>query len=194
MENISNIKSRTKKLVLLAIFTATVVVLQMLGQFIRFGMFSVSLVLVPLVVGSAMCGPLAGAWLGGVFGVVVLFTDSAMFMQVNPVGTIITVMLKGICCGLAAGYVYQLVSRKSSFAGVLAAGIVCPVVNTGIFTVGCFLFFYDTCSQLAAQLGYANAANLIFLYFIGVNFIVELGVNLALSATIERIIKIGKRT
>ena len=42
-------QEQTKKLVLGAILTALVIILQMMGSFIRFGMFSISLVLVPMV-------------------------------------------------------------------------------------------------------------------------------------------------
>ena len=58
----------TRVLTGVAIFTAIVVVLQLLGSFVRFGPFSVSLVLIPIVVGAAMYGAGAGAWLGFVFG------------------------------------------------------------------------------------------------------------------------------
>lgn len=63
---------KTKTLTGLALFTAIIVVLQLLGSFIKFGPFSISLVLIPIVVGAAVYGPKAGAYLGGVFGVVVL--------------------------------------------------------------------------------------------------------------------------
>ena len=54
----------TRKLTGLALLTAVVVILQFLGAFIRFGPFSISLVLIPIVVGAALYGVLAGAWLG----------------------------------------------------------------------------------------------------------------------------------
>ena len=49
-------KFETKKMVLSAVFTAIVLVLQMLGSFVKFGPFSISLVLVPIVIGAAVCG------------------------------------------------------------------------------------------------------------------------------------------
>ena len=49
-----NIDVRVRKLTLLALFTAIVIVLQLLGSFIRFGPFSISLVLEPIVIGSAL--------------------------------------------------------------------------------------------------------------------------------------------
>ncbi len=91
----------TRTLVGTALFTAIVVVLQFLGAFIRFGPFSISLVLVPIVVGAALYGAGAGAWLGFVFGLVVLLSgDAAAFLVVNPLGTILTVLVKGTMAGL----------------------------------------------------------------------------------------------
>ncbi|MBQ7714736.1 MAG: ECF transporter S component, partial [Clostridia bacterium] len=55
---------RLVKLVQIALITAIVVVLQLIGAVIHFGPFSVSLVLVPIVIGAILYGPLAGAWLG----------------------------------------------------------------------------------------------------------------------------------
>ena len=52
------------------LFTAIIVVLQFLGGGIRFGMFSISLVLVPIVVGAALYGWKSGVWLGFAFGAV----------------------------------------------------------------------------------------------------------------------------
>ena len=72
--------NNTQKIVGLGLFTAIVIVLQLMGSFIRFGTFSISLVLVPVVIGAALYGAGAGAWLGFVFGVVVLLSgDAAAF-------------------------------------------------------------------------------------------------------------------
>ena len=51
--------TNTQKIVGLGLFTAIVVVLQLMGSFIKFGTFSISLVLVPVVIGAALYG--AGA-------------------------------------------------------------------------------------------------------------------------------------
>ena len=72
---------KTRQLAGMAIFTAIVVVLQLLGTFVRFGPFSISLVLVPIVIGAALYGAKAGAWLGFVFGVVVCALDAGAFLM-----------------------------------------------------------------------------------------------------------------
>lgn len=186
---------KTKKLVMLALFTAIIVVLQSLGTFIRFGMFAITPVLVPIVIGAALYGPLAGGYLGAVFGVVVLVSgDAASFMVIDPVGTVLTVMCKGICSGLFAGLVYRLLQRINPYVAVVVAAVVCPVVNTGIFLIGCVLFFMEAVSAWAVELGFANATEYMFLGLAGGNFLFELLLNVILAPVIVRLIRIGKKT
>ncbi len=187
-------KFDTKKMVGLALFTAIVVVLQFMGSFIRFGMFSVSLVLIPIVVCAAVYGWKSGAVIGAVFAVMVFVTgDANAFLVVNPIGTVITVFVKGIMCGLCAGLVYKLLEKFSSIAAVAASAVVCPVVNTGIFLIGCRLFFYDTVAEWGRGLGFGeNTAAYMFLGLAGGNFLFELLFNVILSPVIVRLIKISK--
>ncbi len=184
----SNTKKLVRNLSLGAVFTALVVVLQLLGTFVRFGPFAISLVLVPIVLGAAMCNWKIGAWLGFVFGVTVLASgDAAAFLTVNVPGTIATVLLKGTTAGLAAGLVYKLVSKRNRYLAIITAAVVCPIVNTGIFLIGCKLFFMETIAGWAASLGFANATVYLFVGMIGVNFLVELAANIILAPVILRI-------
>ena len=182
----------TKAMVLGAILTALVVVLQMAGSFIHFGMFSMSLVLIPIVIGAATCGPKISAWLGFVFGVVVLITDASAFLAVSVAGTVFIVLLKGIGCGLVAGIVYKLLEKRNRYVAIMAAAVVCPLINTGIFLIGCKLFFFETISAWGAGLGYANAVAYMFLGLAGVNFLLELLLNIVLCPVIIRVINIQK--
>lgn len=175
-----------------AILTAFVIVLQLMGSFVRFGPFSITLVLVPIVIGAALCGVWVGGWLGLVFGAVVLVTDSAAFMAVSIGGTIATVLLKGILAGMAAALVYRLVSKTNRTAGVIAAALVCPLVNTGIFLIGCRLFFFETLTQWGAAAGFASAGEYLIYGMIGGNFIFEVIVNMVLSPVIVRLIGMRK--
>ena len=99
----------TQTLVLGAVLTAMVVLLQMMGSFIHFGQFSISLVLIPIVIGAGTCGVGVAAWLGLMFGIVVLASgDAAAFLTVDVLGTVVTVLAKGILCGLLSGLAYKL--------------------------------------------------------------------------------------
>lgn len=186
-------KKQTQKLVLGAIMTALVIILQLLGQFIKLGPFSVSLVLVPIVVGAAICDYKIGAWLGFVFGVVVLLNgDAAAFYAIDVPGTIITVLLKGTLCGLCAGLVYQLLKRFNKYLAVMVAAIICPVVNTGVFLLGCKLFFMSAVREWGAANGFANVVEYMFVGLVGGNFIFELVVNIVLAPVILRVIAYNK--
>jgi len=182
-----------RKLVLLALLTAIVVLLQFLGAFIRFGPFSISLVLLPIAVGAALNGIYAGGWLGFVFGLVVLLSgDAGAFLIVDPAATIFVVLLKGTLAGLAAGAVYRLFSRISRTVAAIAAAAVCPIVNTGIFIIGSYVFFLPTLTEWGIEAGAANVTAYIFLFLITGNFLFELGLNLILSPTIVRLIQYGQ--
>lgn len=186
-------KKQTQRLVLGAIMTALVIVLQLLGQFIKLGPFSVSLVLVPIVVGAAICQYKIGAWLGFVFGVVVLVSgDAAAFYAIDVPGTIITVLLKGTMCGLCAGLVYKLFENKNKYIAVMASAIICPIVNTGIFLLGCKLFFMSAITEWGVANGFASVAEYMFIGLAGGNFIFELVVNIVLAPVILKVISFNK--
>ena len=189
-----NMNSKTKNIVGIGVLTAVVIVLQAMAVGIRFGIFNVTLVLAPIIIGAALYGYAAGAWLGFVFGVVVLFTDAGAFLAVSVPGTIITCILKGVLAGLAAGAIYLLLEKKSKLLAVIVAGVVCPIVNTGVFLLGCVLFFMDTINGWASALGYESAGAYLIFGMVGINFIFEMIVNLVLSSVIVQLIKIGRRS
>lgn len=181
----------------LSIFTAVIVVLTVLCTFVRFGPFSITLALAPIVIGAALYGPGAGAYLGGVFGLVVLLTGvfgwdggTVMYlMSLNAVGCILICIGKGAAAGWVSGLLYRLIARKNMHLGVVAAAVLCPVVNTGIFILGMMLFYMSTLESWAG--GQAVIYYVIF-GLTGINFLVELAVNLILSSGITSIIRYAK--
>ena len=193
MEN-NKSKWSTENLVLLALLTALTAVLSYFGGFIKIGgLASISLTLIPVVLGAALCGPFAGAWLGGVSGVVFFLTaDAAFWLGLSVFGTIVTVMVKGIAAGFLAGLVYKLLEKFNRYAAVIVSAIVCPVVNTSIFLLGSLIFFIDTVRGGASNEGMSTFGYLI-IFFVGLNFVFELVVNIVVSPALFRIIKIKKK-
>lgn len=181
-----------RKLVYLAVFTAIVFVLQVISLFTRGPVFSLTFVLVPIVIAVALCGFHAGPWLGFVFGIAVLVTgDANAFLAFDPFLTVLVVLLKGTLAGLAAAGVYKLLENKTKFLAIILAAIVAPVVNSGVFFIGCMLFF----SGLVESWGVAaeGVAVYVVTVMIGINFLIEVAVNLVLVPSIYRIINIKKR-
>ena len=187
-------KLSTRTLVIGAALTALVIILQFMGAFIRFGMFQVSLVLVPIVIGAAVGGVGLGTWLGFVFGMVVLLNgDAASFLAVDVLGTIITVLLKGTLAGLFSGLTYKAIEKKNKYLAVIIAAIVCPVVNTGVFLLGCFIFFMETITEWGTGLGFSSAGEYMFLGLAGGNFLFELAANIVLAPAILKVISLAKK-
>ena len=184
----------TEKLTLLALLTALVAILAYFGGFVKIaGLASISFTLIPVVLGAALCGPAAGAWLGAVSGAVFFATaDAVFFLGLSIPGTIITVMVKGILSGLCAGLVYKAIEKFNRYVAVIAAAVVCPVVNTGIYILGCFAFFMDTVNANAVSNGMSVGECIIVLY-VGLNFVFELISNIVLSPVIIRLLNIRKK-
>lgn len=181
------------KLVGIGLLTALVAVVYFLTMGITVGPFNITFALIPIVVGAALYGWAAGGWLGLVFGAMVLFTGGAnAFLVINVPGTIITVLVKGAAAGLVPGLIYKALESKNRWAATICAAAAAPIVNTGIFLLGCLAFFMGTISEWAAGAGVENAGVYMVTAFVGVNFLVELGANLLLSSVIVRIVDIVK--
>ena len=188
--------TKTQRMVGLAIFTAVIIVLQLVATFVKVGPISIPLTLVPIVVGAAVYGKGAGAYLGGVFSVVVLIccitgadAGGAMIWNANPFLCILVCMVKGVAAGFVAGLVYRLIAPKSAIGGTVVAAVLSPIVNTGIFCLGLVLFFRPI---LISWAGGTDVLYYIIFSLLGINFLVELGVNIVLSPIVVRILKAVK--
>lgn len=177
----------TKNLVMYAVLTAIVFVLQFVSMQIRFGVFSITLSLFPIAIGAAMGGKKIGAWLGFVFSLAVLISgDANPFLAIDVFGTVLTVIAKGVLAGFVTGLVFELLSRKQIKFAVSISAVLSPIVNTGIFIVGCLLFF--TSADVWA--GGIGAVFKYILGFISINFFIEIAINIILAPTIVRLLKI----
>lgn len=182
-----------------ALLIAVMIVLQFIGTIlpIKIGPVSISLVLIPIVIGAAVYGPGAGAVLGTAFGIIAnifcingMDGGGQMVFQASPALCILVVMTKGILCGFAAGWMYRLISKKNGFLAMLCAAIVCPVVNTGVFLLGMRLFFMDV---LRVWANGNDVAGYVLTGLILVNFLPELVLNVLVSPASQRIIQIVKK-
>ena len=189
---------KTRKLTTMGILMALIIVLGMLGNFVKIGPFPISLALCPIIIGAALYGPAAGALLGAVLGIVTIITGILgwdggtvmLLMSSHPFWCVFVCILKTTAAGYLAGLVYKAVtSEKETKLGVVLAGIVCPVVNTGIFILSMILFWKDT---LASWAGGKNIILFAITGIAGINFLIELAINMILASAITLIIKSRK--
>ena len=170
------------RLTSLALLAALVVVLQTVATGIKIGPVPISLTLVPIVVGAILFGQGAGAFLGGVFGVVCLIAGIAgtdqftnLLWVASPFWLTLVCVGKAVLCGWVAGLVYKALSKNQTL-GCIAAAICAPIVNTGVFAVGMLTVFRSILQD------FAGGTDIVIVR-------VELGVNAVLSAAIARIVK-----
>lgn len=184
----------------LAILTAIVLILQLTGTAIKLAGTSISLVLIPIVLGAVLWGPSAGAWLGFVFGAVTylmgvfgLDTLTNILFSAHPLLTALTCFGKGILAGLAAGLIYRLLVGFKPYVAAIAAAATAPIVNTGIFILGGLTMTGTLASEFAEPRGVSVIYSLIII-LAGLNFIFELLLNLVLSPVIYRVSVIVKKS
>ena len=188
MKNIS-----VKKITGVAILVALVIVLQIIGNYVTLGPISINLALIPIAIGAIMFGPLAGALLGLVDGVLCIVAPSTLefFMPFAPFWTILTCLVKTSAAGALAGLVYKLISKKNDTVAIIVSSLLIPVVNTGIFALASFTVISNAIANLNAT--NINVMKFVFLFVIGWNFIFEFGVTSVLSPTIVKVINIWKK-
>lgn len=190
---------KTLRTVQLALLVALVVALQMVSALIPpiGGMVSITLTLIPVVVGGILLGKSAGAILGFAFGLIVLINCGAgldpggnILWNANPFFTALVCFVKGIAAGFVPAFLYELIIGKDragegrTFVAAVVAALTAPVVNTGLFVCGMFLLFKDI---LYAWAGGTDIVMYVLFGLAGLNFLVEFLINAILSPAIVRI-------
>ena len=182
----------------IALLMALVIVLQFVSSMIpAIGGFSISLVLIPIVMGAAVFGPGAGALLGGTFGAIVYINcvtgadaGGAMVFQASPALCFLVVMGKGVLAGWAAGLVYAALKKWNPHVAILVAAIVCPLVNTGTFIACMLTFFKDV---LAAWAGGGDIIAYVLTGLILCNFVPEMIINIVFGSAGHTIVHVAKK-
>ena len=161
-----------------------------------------SFVLIPIVVGAFLLGPVEGAILGLVFGVMtVVLTVTApgtmtfILFEDSPVLYCLVAIVKAIAAGLCSGLIYKGLDKpfkgKYIYLRTVLASATAPIINTGIFLIGMVCFFSNTICEK-----WAGGQN-VFVFLVAliwINFLVELGINIILSPAIVRIVDVvGKK-
>lgn len=195
-------KNNILKLVQMGLLSGLIILLQTVFVIPLPGSLTLTLTMVPIVVGAVLYGAKAGAFLGGVFGVLVsvmavqgqlgLLTN--MMVAYNPVLTVAICMLKGIAAGWLAGLVNGAFKRRP-LIGIFTAAAVAPLVNTGIFVAGMLTVFRGVMLDFADGIGMGGVGALYFaiVVLVGINFVIEFGANLLLSPAISSIVKAVKK-
>ena len=197
-------KQKTLELVQLAMLVALVVVLQILSAMLPTipGGVSITLTLVPVVIGGILFGKKGGFVLGLSFGIIVIITcatgldeGAVILWNKNALFTSIICLVKGIAAGFFPACFYELtvgkntkISSKRKFVATLIAALSAPIINTMLYLVGMWILFNDLASGVGSNfIAYA------LVVFATANFAVEFIVNIVLTPAIIKIVDVVKR-
>ncbi len=184
----------------LGVLTALVVVLQLYASTIPVGGAQLNFSLVPIVLGAILLGWGAGAFLGLTCGIVVLiqvviFAPTVPFYGAiwtySPVVTSITCLVKTTAAGAAAGLLYQLIARKNTLVAAFVASGIVPVVNTGLFILGCLCM-----SGTIGEFGNVSGVDILVFILVGIvtfNFFIEFAINIVLAPAIHRVVLVVEK-
>ena len=180
----------TRNITYLAVLLALVVAFQVLARFMHIGTASICLVLVPIVLGGMLLGPIAGAFLGLAFALVVIFADilgdpmSMIILEDHPFLLIFSTLLRGVAAGVVPALLFRLVSKKNKHVATFVAAASAPIINTGIFILSMLIMSGSVMEAMGEAAAGHSAIYVIVILFVGINFFVEFAINMVLSPAI----------
>lgn len=188
-----------KNIAYLAVLLALVVVLQLFASAIAIGPVQLNFSLLPIVLGAILLGPVAGGILGLVCGIIVVIsviTGQAPFYVAiwtnSPVVTVFTCILKTTLAGVAGGLLYNLIKRKNALVATFVASGIVPIVNTGLFIVGC-LCMTGTIADFGGGLKGIEVLTFILVGLVSFNFFIEFAINLFFAPALYRVVTIAEK-
>lgn len=185
-----------KNIALLGVLMALVIILQSIALVTGLVLpTSLSFVLIPIVLGAVIMGPLAGGILGFLFGLVVVVFgafswDKFTFLLLSeqPWLTILTCFVKGIAAGVVPAFVYRLIAKRNRYVALVVAALLAPIMNTGFFVLGA-MTMWGLFSDLAA----ANGQNILYYIIVTcalINFSIEFGSTVIAAPSIYRVTEV----
>lgn len=186
-------KFSTKYFVELALLVAIVLLMAFtpLG-YIKTGGLDIALIVVPVAVGAVTLGPVAGAVLGGVFGLTSFIRSFSsaigmMMLSVNPFFCFLVCVPTRVLEGLLTGFIYQGLKKTKlpSNISVSIASLCCPLLNTLFFMGTLVTLFADVMRE---QYGMTKVIPFVAA-FVGINGVVEAIACFVVGAAISMALK-----
>lgn len=192
----ANNKEKAYKITITGVLLAVVIILQFLIGSIKIGVVNFTFVLVPIVIGGIVAGKLVGTILGFSFGFItfimgLLGLDPFTLFLINehPIITALICFGKGTLCGFIPALIFNIFKNKNKYFAVVLSAILAPIVNTGIFILGA-MCMWSTISTLA---GGTSVIYFLFIVCAGLNFLVELAINIVCAPVLYRVYSAVRR-
>ena len=178
----------TKTIVITGLLLALEIIFQVIGNYLTIGVANINLSLVPVVIAGIVGGPISAAILGFFNGIMAILAPQTItfFMPMSPVGTVVVCLLKCTVAGVVSSLVYHwLKNLVNAHVATPIAAMLVPVINTGLFIAGSFIFFREWLFDGRDALG---AWTFVILVVVGWNFVIEFSSTLVLATATNEIL------
>lgn len=172
---------KTIKMVQMAILIAIILLMAFTPiGFIRTGGLSIQLIMIPVMVGAMVLGPLAGAVCGFAFGLMSfiqcfgLEPFGTVLLGINPFFTFLVCIPTRILAGYLGGLIFQLLKKvdKTNIFSFFIGGLSGAILNTVLFMGTLMICFWNT--EYIQSMNTANMKVLPFVVaFVGLNGLLE---------------------
>ena len=147
----SNTSSKVRQTALTAVLTAIVVLMAFtpLG-YLRVGLVSITFLVIPVVIGGIVLGPVRGGFLGAVFGATSFIQCFGMdafgtaLLALNPVAAAAACFVPRILVGVVAGVLFPVLRRFGSALAFISTAVAGTLTNTILFIGMVVLFFQNS--------------------------------------------------
>lgn len=166
--------------------------------YIPIGPVKMTLLTLPVAVGSIVLGARSGLILGTVFGLTSFYTCFGMdafgniLLGINPFFTFIMCVIPRVLCGFLPALIYKFISRNDTANTLIAMPVAAAstaIINTLLFISSLWLLFN---SHLTELLGTNNLFTM-FATIAGVNGLIEIAVNIVAGTAICKPLTIVKK-
>lgn len=193
MSNVKNKKNNREWIVemtLTAVLAALIILMTFTPiGYIPIGVLKLTLLTLPVAVGSIVLGQRSGIILGFVFGISSFITCFGLdplgvaLMGISPILTAIMCIAPRVLCGLLPALIYKWIG-KDKIISIPIAATSTAVINTVLFLSAMWVFFGANLNEIAGR----NNIVQLFFVFPALNALIEAGVCLIAGTAICKVL------
>lgn len=197
----STIKPWVVEMTMTAILAALIILMTFTPiGYIPLGPVKMTLMTLPVMVGSVVLGARSGIILGSVFGLTSFYTCFGMdfvgmgLLSINPFLTFVMCFVPRVLCGWLPALIYKAISKNGTKRTMLAipvAGASVAIINTVLFLGSMWLFFGESLSEVVGVA--IDNIFALFALFAGTNGLIEIAVNIVVGTAICKPLTIAKK-
>ncbi|MCL1903011.1 MAG: ECF transporter S component [Oscillospiraceae bacterium] len=195
--NSSAIRQKTLMLAQLGVLIAVMIIFHTTGiSYIKVGVFSLTIMAVPMIIGAITTGRTGGMVLGAVFGITtLLLPETQIFMSVNPLLAILLCVGARVLLGFLCAIIFECFKKydKTKILSFGATGLLTSLLNT-LFIIGGITLLFASNPSVLREFGMEGVSRLnffaIFISLVGVQAVIEATVCTIISGVVAKAVTV----